>query len=494
MPKLHPLDLPEIRNHLALFLPRHELTVCARLSQEWYNALLPFIWSELRIMPAGSFGSKIISPLVFARDSSCIQRLDYLGKSKPYLGSLNCPKLKYLTLQLHDPYVIDFIRRHRTTLRSLTFSVLKDLAGSEQYNHEFWEVVKSCPLLETLYVSGTHITQQDLPQCWSLWSQLTTLKLSNIDFLLPGLYESSGAVATRIKDLELAWIGGSIPLESQLEVLKWCPELVSLVWRNLSSRGSDRRSIRKLLPAYTRHCPKLVKLSVEVKPTAADDGILPFLESRTDVPMEKLSLKKNWFGETAWSHIQQSHHRYSLKILELKGIRGKMVQEILCTLPNLTSISAPWIQDVDILEDPRPWICSGLTKLSVCIDLVKKETSQQMIFERLGDLKSLETLVLSKVESRGRNHRPMDKVEFLSFRLDHGLDSLRELRKLSCLGVLELFQELSVEEVRWMMENWPRLRHVFGSLHPNGSVDQTLRWILIDGMVAPRIDCGVSIL
>ncbi|GJJ77244.1 hypothetical protein EMPS_09603 [Entomortierella parvispora] len=494
MARLHPLDLPEIRNHLALFLPRHELTVCARLSHVWYYSLLPYIWSELRIVPVGSFCSKNIPPLALARGSSCIQKLDYIGKPKTHLGSLHCPKLKHLTLHWYDQFVLDFIRRHRITLKGLTFAVIKDQDENKQNNHEFWETAMSCPRLESLSVSGVHITRQDLPHFWGLWSQLTFLKLSMLDIHLPGLEESSGAVFTRIKELELDGVGG----RTQLQLLAWCPELVSLIWRRpfhhvSDSFSSDLKSIGNLLSDYTQYCPKLIRLTVEVNATSADDEILPFLKSRSNAPIERLSLKKNWFGEATWSHLQQSHHRHKLKILELKGVRGKMVQEILCSLPNLTSISAPWIQDIDMIEDPRPWVCLGLTRWSICIDLVQKETSQRMVFERLGTLQSLETLDLAKVESRGKNHRPLGNVQFLSFGLDHGLDSLRNLRKLNCLSLLETPQEMDAEDLYWMLENWPRLGHLYGTLHPDGLMGQTLRGILVAGMVLPRIDCGVSV-
>lgn len=63
------------------------------------------------------------------------------------------------------------------------------------------------------------------------------------------------------------------------------------------------------------------------------------------------------------------------------GLDGDVIQDLLCTLPNLVDLTVHLIQDFDVLNDLRPWICLKLTRLVLGVDLSEgKESESQIIF------------------------------------------------------------------------------------------------------------------
>jgi hypothetical protein len=301
--------------------------------------------------------------------------------------------------------------------------------------------------------------------------------------------------------------------EDQFALLQWCPELETFEWRPhqyfLPPRENtiQIQGLRRGLASLARQCPKLVRFRSLYKIAEEEDALLPFLESRMTTaaiktttttttvdqfrPLEELSLHQNWLGEASW-HILREHHASTLRSLTLAHgpeITGVMIQDMLCHLYNLESFSAQLIQDVDLIDDPRPWVCNRLVHLRIGFEVVvragleeEEEEGERTIFERLGTLAALETLHLFKVYA---HFRPQDSIpgRTLNFRLDNGLDHLRSLRRLKELTFANFRQSLTEKDVVWMLEHWPRLEYVYGMLHPIRDVDESLRMILNSGNV-----------
>ncbi|KAG0041350.1 hypothetical protein BGZ83_001959 [Gryganskiella cystojenkinii] len=67
---------------------------------------------------------------------------------------------------------------------------------------------------------------------------------------------------------------------------------------------------------------------------------------------------------------RQYHHRSSLESISLRNcnsVDGSMVHQIMCSLPRLRLLHAPYVTEDDILADPRPWMCDQLEDLKVCL-------------------------------------------------------------------------------------------------------------------------------
>ncbi|KAG0052063.1 hypothetical protein BGZ83_003047 [Gryganskiella cystojenkinii] len=557
-----PLDLPEIRLNLSNFLSRSDLAICSRVSRSWQQSFEPQVWRDLSIIPTGY--SKRLSLQTLNKHGASIQKLDCLGQTKSYLQNLNCPSLKNLKLPWLDREQLSFVCRHDTTLTDLSLSFAAEDYGKDALVHEFWTAVagsptssfSSFPLLERLSLSGAHVTSEDWSACWSLWRRLTALCLDTFEFRLhtaraildqtpmglPQLQELMHTIHnsilhsdsfleqlenSRIKELELRCVDGVPPtsspsqgtilwmdkLKDQLALLTNFPDLETLIWfpsfhDNNNTASSNQGMVGRLVADATQHaCPKIVHLTIGFDdPSVGEDEILPFLETKTigTPSITKLTFEGDWFGDRSWQLLQQpSHHHHlsSLCVLRLQDIPSKMTQAMLCSLPNLQDFAAPWLIDVDLLDDPRPWVCVKLVRWAVCIDLTRTGRAlQRLVFERLGSLRSLRSLDLSQPSDSEWRYRSMRNTQSISLKLGArggddagGLELLKDLSQLEGLYFLDVPQELSQREILWMVEHWPNLQHVFGEFHPDDLVSETLRMLLEEkGVIGEKVQ-GVSI-
>ncbi|KAG0332140.1 hypothetical protein BG004_001373 [Podila humilis] len=127
----------------------------------------------------------------------------------------------------------------------------------------------------------------------------------------------------------------------------------------------------------------------------------------------------------------------------------------------------------------EPWICEdSLECLEMTINRHWEENwakenddpdkYQVKVFERLARLKNLKTLRLGHVASKRKQRAGEDINSWVRDRRDirmklgHGLELLKSLQQLEELQVFEVGLDIGLQEVQWMHEQWPRLRHVYG--------------------------------
>jgi len=130
--------------------------------------------------------------------------------------------------------------------------------------------------LEPLALSSASVYMEDLPRYYGVWSSLTCLELSDVDFRTGSLKTTltgqavdascfKGLEITRIKELELC---ASIGLASAGEVLaihQWCPDLEELSFQSgFYFRHENDSHLGHLLARYARYCPKLADFSIFV--------------------------------------------------------------------------------------------------------------------------------------------------------------------------------------------------------------------------------------
>lgn len=96
MPLLNPLDLPEIRSHLAQFLTRRELDVCCRVSDEWNRSFEPYVWQELRLWVSSDDKQPLVEAII--RRKNLVERMTWqhgtgyvvhTSKAQELLGSVD---------------------------------------------------------------------------------------------------------------------------------------------------------------------------------------------------------------------------------------------------------------------------------------------------------------------------------------------------------------------------------------------------------------------
>ncbi|KAG0043665.1 hypothetical protein BGZ83_011145 [Gryganskiella cystojenkinii] len=180
----------------------------------------------------------------------------------------------------------------------------------------------------------------------------------------------------------------------------------------------------------------------------------------------------------------------TFRVLKLQGcsqVNGRLVQEIMCSMPGLEVLTANYITDSDILNDNRPWICSGLQELCLAFTLFEqdsrtKERAGAMFLSRLSNLTELRGLDLSMhslVHSTDRRIRALLRPSASQYsgrtpfenlqrnhglRLEHetGLDQLHHLKKLESIKWPRCGEVWKEAEARWVLKHWRRLRCLDG--------------------------------
>jgi len=508
----HALDLPEVKSHIAQFLTPYDLTVCSRVSQDWNQACLPFLWQKLKVTRPSHRSSRdsgvhgVVDKASVRRHSHHLRILRPRHHS-PFGNMLAQPStvdvrdvyfqnLEDLTWRAlpHDQAI--FIQCHRLTLVRLDLSCQgMQSEPAQRESEELWRVLAACPKLKSLKIASVCVSHTTWPVCWSLWSRLTYLGLVRVDFsalLTAGASDKpentlqkqpasiqewlSQANAChqplRIKTLDINHHHEMRRLEDELAFLRYCPDLKTLIWCVDGKKYTPELSAQHLTE-QTRHCTKLV--DVTIRDGSQSNIVVPFLETKVGLPLQGLCL--SFFGQAAWDLVR-TKYATSLRSIDLwnAAIPDGLANDMLCNLPSLVSASVNFFKDQDFTNDFRPWVCLGLKRLVMGV-FVEGDPLQvhHLIMRRLGTLTSLNYL---KVSSGGRNP--------LLFRLRSGLGHLATLRKLQELQFHNSPQSLQEDDARWMLNNWPWFDFVMGELTRDRTTYSSLKRILKEGGVAVR--------
>ncbi|KAK3805575.1 MAG: hypothetical protein J3Q66DRAFT_407583 [Benniella sp.] len=169
---------------------------------------------------------------------------------------------------------------------------------------------------------------------------------------------------------------------------------------------------------------------------------------------------------------------YFSNLVDLRFAYGdsSVILNVLCSCPKLEILHGPVIFTSDIVKG-GPWVCQQLRELEIRIfDKETEQDLQPMVFERLSTLVRLTTLNLSwaTIDS-GRGCRGV-----LQFRLDRGLGQLASLRELRTVIFDQVGprQQLEMKDVKWMIDNWKKLKGLYGFLNRDPEVGNQLRGLL----------------
>ncbi|KAG0053724.1 hypothetical protein BGZ83_000534 [Gryganskiella cystojenkinii] len=144
---------------------------------------------------------------------------------------------------------------------------------------------------------------------------------------------------------------------------------------------------------------------------------------------------------------------------------------MMCLMPSLHEFrTGSVIQDTDILQDQRPWVCLGIKTLKIvfAIDVAQssrqtaRETSQRMILSRLAQFKALEYCQLWDPTVQSQLMVP-DTELWISLQDEGGLELLETWKQLRWFtGPVSNVVSWGREEDDWAKENWPRLETIAG--------------------------------
>ncbi|KAF9958154.1 hypothetical protein BGZ70_009300 [Mortierella alpina] len=368
---------------------------------------------------------------------------------------------------------------NRDTLRSLEISLMFS-PPTEIPTKEFWLSVAECfsPTLSPSY-SSTRLTSLELSGREMQWSDLLlvwgaagphleTLKIIGCAIELD--QESSPTEQTislmeilpptALRHLTLVNIRGiTLLIQFQLFIAQ-SSRLKSLFWisRLLHPSGVPFPELEQEQSPGSHRWAELESVSFgHVKAPSGDPGsrIDSYVLERVGTgaggkgSLQSLTLRSPEAGYQLARSLRP--HFTSLRVLDMMRcptVSGAMVQDILSSCPNLVTIKADVIHAQDI-HLGKPWVCLGADSG------YDREALQQIVFQRLGILTSLETMDLDRYFPL-RSRTALGNVVPLDWRLEAGLSRLSGLKRLSSVSFLsDQTMNMSKSAVWWMLEQWP---------------------------------------
>ncbi|KAG0052679.1 cms1 ribosomal small subunit [Gryganskiella cystojenkinii] len=477
---MHPLGLLEIRLHIAQFLSKSSLKSCILVCQEWRETFAPWLWHDVVVQWVSHTETKPpVDKLV--SNVQLMHRLEFkMGTLRLVVRDhLTCPNLRTLNMMDTTPTVVlprrvgeptivlpeeRMILRHCGTLQEITLS----LDPWKRDQTSIWKALASCQRLEFLTVTQGRVSRMTWSYCWKIWSRLRTLDMSvyfddqievedDEEHFSPWTLHDDYTTA-RIEDLTFRQCKG-LSNTSLLCFLLHCPSLRSLTFCH-PEQGFEVKRIMALLVQCIRvdkGCPNLVSLKLDSNLYNEED-LVEFLETRSEVGLEHLSLQDSSFGPTSWKVLKGgTFHSRSLRVLALRdclSVSNAMVQDMLCTLEGLEIFSATSLTNLELDQDPRPWVCRRLVSLTVALE-VTSGSINFVFMERLAKLERLKVLRMGLTTLLSPGLQP------LRLRMDSGMGLLENLHKLEEISLQGSGHEIGYNENMFIKKNWPYFKCLF---------------------------------
>ncbi|KAG0265441.1 hypothetical protein BGZ95_003320 [Linnemannia exigua] len=197
----------------------------------------------------------------------------------------------------------------------------------------------------------------------------------------------------------------------------------------------------------------------------------PKLEVLNALPNARLRLTRNKGGVNARLLIDslaigQWACAETLRVLKV-NISGFALSDRELSVPVPTHVTVT-PTDPNNQDDTEP-IAAVLDTLADLMQTrgVEPSTLQQHVCQHLATLASLQELCLGvepadELDFRGCLHGVQE--DCLDFSLESGLDRLEDLKELRVFSVMRMKHKIRLEEVKWMVEKWPKLEAVPGLL------------------------------
>jgi len=322
------------------------------------------------------------------------------------------------------------------------------------------------PHLRNLELSRTGITPDAGQAIWDACKNLETLSMSCISFKGKRPSIPTDTVFTRLHTLRLEEVR-DLSHSQQLSIVLRCPILESF---KLKTYSFEARMMIKH-PVQKNHWIQLDNLNILLNPT---DGEWASILERIGNCFENVPCLHLNYGEVGRQSLKALGSYFS-NLVDLRFTFGNssVILDVLCSCPMLEILHVPDIFANDIAEG-GPWVCQQLRELKIRIRVKETEQDlQPLVFERLSTLVRLTTLDMGCWIGSYQGG-------VLGFRLDCGLRQLASLQELRTLVFDGGFtarprQQLEMKDVEWMIDNWKRLKGIYGHLNKDQEVEAQLK-------------------
>ncbi|KAF9200411.1 hypothetical protein BGZ49_009362 [Haplosporangium sp. Z 27] len=472
-----PLFLPEIQLLVGQYLENRDLLKCIRVCRFWHTAFLPFLWEDVTLKYRFINGQPIGPPLDSLQRNRHFVQILRMQAAFSTNYAITYPRLHTLTLQMVDAYnnrqtsTTELEHEHNQaplirfnpTIVNLTIEYSHGI-----YTENLWREIVDLENLKNLQVWDSTIDSDSASNFWELFTQLNKLVLIRSSVVRSNTIPPQ-QIYPQLRRLELDQVD-ELDGVAQLDLIHRCPGLRYLTWRprpNLMMSVSGQ-FIRDLTSG---NWPNLKSLSL-TKPISDLD--LSSILSGMNQDITELQLDRTGFSDRAFEVLKQ---RYFDTIVSLNItdciVTSEMNQQILSSCPRLEQFESTSILTSTII-DGDPWICLSLKKLYINISNTQWhiQTSHEEVFKRLSRLTQLEDLHIGNREYRRLRSVPH---RGLRLKLDCGVGVLASLKRIKYLSWSYTRQNLVLEDVEWMLENWKGLEKVIGILHSDDTIGNPLR-------------------
>ncbi|KAF9357337.1 hypothetical protein BGX34_009420 [Mortierella sp. NVP85] len=469
----NPLEIPEIADMVASYLGSKDLARCVRVCKTWHNMFLPRQWRVIEV----EFKNRkdaLGNDAHFGPDRESVYKHRHLIQDLSLVSTLggldkyDYPKVRCFSVRMLRSKASSKPKRIAMDFTKST-PMLVSLSMTAVYTKKvFWKRLSEHPHLRTLSLMSMQVTSRASPWLWKTCVNLESLMMNHVKFEDGG--GPSNEVFIRMRQLDISGTTTIQDEQYQLDLILQSPMLKSLVLEAESLTTLKERSLN-------RHWPHLSELFVYTMDHRAEN-LAYILKDMGSGLGGLVEFGTNCFMETQSSNALSLHFSTLVRVEFTYGCDSSVILDVLCSCPRLEVLRAGHVSARDIAER-GPWACKQLRELEIWFRYAESEQDlQQVVFERLSTLVQLECL---DMKYEGSSYEEDDFG--LELRLDRGLGRLASLKQLMSLDFSsdsddDSSPELTVEDVRWMVENWGNLKRISGRLNSDKVVAAQLKKII----------------
>ncbi|KAF9106496.1 hypothetical protein BGX27_009127 [Mortierella sp. AM989] len=499
------LEIPELLGFIALYISdnRH-LTACALVCKAWNEKFSASLYRHLKFNINTS--PNTLSGAI--RHADHMRSLEIATNFDKTLFPLPFNRLRTLTimhrsLSPDDPtsvilQVSNLIRQNNSTLQDITVCYMN------VFTPALWEAISTCSKLGKIRLTESIARGVDMLKLLDAIKQARVFDVihASIDFSevkLPPT-TTSPLRLPNLQHLQIFMPKGFLGDIST--IIQHAPNLRSL---NLDSQLQPRLvpHMRELVVPLQR-CQKLQDISLLNMRLSSEESAM-VLDATMDAKL--LNWEVRGFSQNALRSLISRHAR-TITDLYLVGspeLCSSMTQAIMTSCPLLEFLRLFTISGTDLVRVEKAgqgnqntervilgedWICLGLKTLSLQFDLSSKtmnidrntpegeavfqrqqQLEQYHAFRQIGRLTRLQDLLIIKFMPNGEYGRSLD------LRLEAnggGLEGLAALKELDYIEFRGTKQELSKDEIDWMLYQLPRLSCLKGRYHSDEAKNENL--------------------
>ncbi|KAF9538423.1 hypothetical protein EC957_006770 [Mortierella hygrophila] len=473
-------DLPEeILEHIGLALADSASIVPLILVSRWaHHHFQHLVWRRITITPTTP--SALIPTL--KDHAHLVFSLRFQDTVLKGFYQIAFPRLTFFQLYNSDCYIkgramcfdLADLFRLNPSIQDITINAKRLFL-----NKYFWDVIHtSLHNPRRLYLARSSSEGSTEPVFWEAWRRFEEIEY------------------TRRFDSCTGWFGdavdGSVRLKSfKCDGKRYFPAHTTGLWRWLRKCPNLTTPhwpyIRVDLEMFTMGefnkpvWPHVEDLSLEEMGRCDDEAARLFFGHLG--PLKHLRMTRGFLGPHFFDLLRERHFD-SLRTLcveNMSSITGEMVLGVLQHCAPLEVFETRRMSLLDFRANPGPWACLGLRRLRVAVETDPMDQEvDRMFFEQLSKLTNLEDFDISR--------SPHDawkgpQQHLLQLRLDRGLAQLSTLTRLWTVKIESTGQELSSEDVEWMLEHWPLLARLSGKLSSDADIEERLIGLLVDRRV-----------